>query len=115
MKRALLIFALCTGALAAPFTNQTQIALEWDLVAEQMTNGTVYLLFGTTNLSTPTTNWPSVGTVSGTNRLYFTVTPGAYFYTARASNFWGVSDFSSAAWTPAPPRDDVTLRVRKGP
>ena len=79
------------------------------------TNGVpdIYVLYQTTNLFQPLTNWAPILTIPGTNTTcQLTLIPGAYCFTMTASNFWGESPFSNLAGTPAPIGAGSGLRVR---
>ncbi|SRR5258705_9814621 len=87
-----------------------RVTLEFDYPASEIP-GTTFKAYLSTNLLSP---WTHIATVVGTNRIPLTVTPGVNFFVCTASNFWGESDFSTVASTPALPRSDVHLTIRRG-
>ena len=113
--RWLLTKAVCLGALLlicgtilAGTVNPPNVLFLWNYSGP--TSNTVFRVYGTTNLSQPSTNWPLVvawstwGTNSTgqlTNSIF--VTPAAYFFAMTASNgFWAETPQSVAVSTPPP-------------
>ena len=105
-----LCLMLCAlPARAAAPTNTVPIVLAWD---NPTNSSLVYRIYFTTNVATPTNQWPLLATVTnpvvlnGGASLAWTnyLVPGTYFFTMTSSNLWGTSFFSAAASSPpAPP------------
>ena len=114
MKRilALLMFAAAAMAQSAPNGN---ITLSW---TDQNPPGAVqsFQIYSTTNAALPIASWPLLksvpGNVTSTN---LTVAPGVNFFAAKASNFWGQTDFSVAVSTPIVLSGQSSLSVAKAP
>jgi hypothetical protein len=94
----------------------TTILFSWDDPGKQYTN-TAINIFWTTNLTTPTNQWPKLVTVYtptnvGPGRLgfYTNLTPNNYFFTAAWTNvFWHTQDFfSPGVATPLNPTNPVS-------
>ncbi len=115
MKKTMLLvtnLALIIFSATAAQPNPPNVQFQWQYFGP-LTNGPVFRVYGTTNLSQSITNWPVVATwtnwstiTSGTNTflansLY--LAPSAYFFTMTASNsFWGEAPFSIPVATPPP-------------
>jgi hypothetical protein len=87
---------LCFSSLAAT------VLLEWEpSPSDQAVE--CYKVYQATNVDGP---FCHVGTVPApaTNWIGIDLTPGVYFWYVTASNFWGESEASNKANTPAPPR-----------
>lgn len=117
-----LLLMLGLAARAAAPTNTVPIALVWDDPGPTQT-GLVYRVYWTTNITTPTNQWPLLALVtnpvsinSGKQLAYTnSFVPGVYFFTMTASNIWGAgSFFSSAAATPPPPPQLFNLGLLPG-
>ena len=122
LPRLALVLALAAGVhtlgriLAANSipTGPTSITLAWNYPANQLSTGLVFRVYSSLDITTPLQNWTVLTNVVGTN-LFVTlsVQPGARYFSLTASNLWGESDFSNVASTPAVPRSDVDLSVRR--
>lgn len=115
MKPLILLLAMASAAMGQMRTN---VSLGIDYPPAELTNVTFYY-YGTTNLALPVGTWPVVAVSGGrTNAPTSTIVemplaPGQYFFSVRASNYWGLNtNFSNVAATPAPPRSDILLQVR---
>lgn len=115
MRLLFILFASATLCWADPL--RTNVTLYWSVPVKDRTNAT-FIIRGTTNATAPLATWPVVATVPGvTNQptatnVTITVEPLEFYYTCQHSNFWGVSDPSNVASTPAPPRSDISLGIR---
>lgn len=114
---------LCLILCALPLKAAGQtvsIALIWDNPGPSYT-GLVYRVYYTTNIASPTNQWPLLATIpnpsliNGGAQLAWTnaMTPGAYFFTMTSSNLWGTSFFSQAAATPPAPPLLNNLNIQK--
>lgn len=75
----------------------------------------VFRLYSSTNLLVPLTNWTALTNVPGTNfSCAVPVQPGQRFFYLTASNFWGESDPSAVASTPAVPAAGTNLSISRG-
>lgn len=121
-----------TSALLAAVTNTpTQVSLVWNYPVAALSTDTVFVFYATNNLAAPLASWPYFTNVWATNytdanlnptnldgtngvfRLPFLTLPGQGFYTGKATNLWGESDFSTVASTPPVPRSDANLRLTR--
>jgi hypothetical protein len=111
MKKIItLLFAIV--ALAAQ-TGLEPVTLAWDYPAAEL-KGTAFNIYHSQDPALPLNQWQKVASVQETNLCRLSIVPGAHFFTATASNFWGESQFSNIASTPAVPRSDGNLRIRRG-
>ncbi len=105
--------AVCVLIHAAIPSPQT-ITFMWDYQATNLTSDMVFKLYTASNPSQPMP-WVVIKTIPSPNlSTTLTVVPGQAFYYLTASNFWGESDPSNVAATPALPVSGV-LTIRKGP
>lgn len=101
---------LIVGLAQAAF--REYVTLVWDYPTAALSTNLQFLIYGSTNLDTPTTEWQLLTNTIGTNRsVSVRVQPGQWYFVATASNYWGVSRPSNVASTPAPPLDDVKLWI----
>lgn len=116
MKRhlAILLTALALQAQPPlpPAGSPTTLTFEWDYATNDLPVMS-FLLYASPDVARPLTNWAHVITVTATNRATVPALVERRFFAIRASNIWGVSDFSNVAWTPALPGHNVNLNVRK--
>jgi hypothetical protein len=110
MKKFLFLLFVGTLLLTAAPPGPSTVTLAWTYPSNELSGITFYLQ-SSPNQGTPTTNWPVIASVTGTNRIQITVMPGQAFYTVYASNFWGASSNSNIANTPPWPRNDEVLTV----
>jgi hypothetical protein len=106
-----LLFAAFFGIGATP-TNTVPIVLVWDNPGPQFAfpSTITYRVYWTTNIATPTNQWPLLATVtnpvsinSGTQLAWTNaMVPGVYFFTMTSSNLWGTTPFCAAAMSPPP-------------
>lgn len=113
--RCLLPLLLLVFASNAQETNTTKITLAWDIPKEALGSNASVQVYSSTNIAAPLKTWAIITNVPATtNVLQIQVNPGRAFYAATFSNFWGVSDFSNVAGTPAPVRgDEISLGVSR--
>lgn len=110
---------LCLGCFTAhaDFTNAINRQLEFIYPTNDLTPQTVVYLFTNSNVALPVTSWPlfvtitNLNVVTGTNALPVTVSLPRTFFIARASNEWGLGDFSEVLRS-APPKEDIKLKLR---
>lgn len=117
MKKVLTIlaFSLAVGAFAAIVTPRS-LTLAWDYPEyDDATNKLTFKVYASDTLNPP--NWQVAGTVEyPTKQITLqNVTPGKRFYYVTASNFWGESDPSNVAQTPAMPLSVNTLKLKLEP
>lgn len=105
--KTLLILLLSVASLRAvvpigPATNSVMVYFYWD--AQPAASNVDWRIYYTTNVATPTNQWPLFTLVTNAvtigSRVYSTnsIVPGTYFFTVTASNFWsGETPFSVAA------------------
>lgn len=87
------------------------VTLEWDCGTTSA--DTRFYLFHSLTLKEPLTNWVCLTNVAGTDRSLKTdVIRGQNFFYLCASNWWGMSDPSNVAETPAVPVT-ASLRIRR--
>jgi hypothetical protein len=111
-KKALLVGLL---ALALPIvaSDPQWITLAWDLPAD-LDASTVTKIYTSDTLATPPASWSVLTNVAWPqSTVSFMVLPARHYYVATCSNFWGESDFSNVASTPAEPRGG-SLWIRRG-
>jgi hypothetical protein len=111
---------LCLVALLIPMKGLSadaltgDITLIWDYPAAEMETNLTFLVFHSTSITVPLTNWLVLTNVVGTNlSVKLTVIPGKNFFVMKATNFWAASDFSDVASTPALPRSDMKIKVTR--
>lgn len=108
------------------------IVLAFDYPTNAMDTNLVFFIHGTAQVNSSLTNWPVEATLYATNywtngwnlpvretNFTFTVNvnaaPGAHFYYATASNFWGESsDFSNVLAIPPLPVSTSGLNAKRG-
>lgn len=108
MKTLIALLLSCAALLGQQIDGR--VTLEFDYPTNEIA-GMTFKAYHTTSLQS---SWQHVATVESTNRFQLTVVPGENFFVCTASNFWGESSFSNVASTPALPRSDVILRIRRG-
>lgn len=90
-----------------------RVTLAWDYPTNELSTDLWFNIYETTNLAAPLTNWNCLTNVLGTNlTASVIVQPGAHFFVATASNFWGESLTSNVASTPILPKpagDSLTI------
>lgn len=101
--------AVLHGAIISP----QNITLHWTYPPSEVTPDLSFRLYTASVLGGP---WTVLKTIPGTNtQTTISVIPAKAFYYLTASNFWGESDPSTVAGTPAPPVSGGTLSITKGP
>jgi len=91
-----------------------RVNLVWDYPTNELSPDLVFRLFHSTNITVPMTNWVVLTNVPGTSTsVSVVITPGIHFFVMTASNFWGESDFSNVASTPALPRSATSPRITR--
>jgi hypothetical protein len=106
------LFIPCVCLLAALPTPQER-TLSWTYPSNELSTGTTFQVFMGTNLAVPITNWTVITNMVGTSTaMKIMLVPGNYFFAVRATNLWGVENFSEVAEAPYPPRDLIPLRLR---
>lgn len=125
MKKYVVASALCLGAaialLAGGIPNPQTVTLIWNTPTDQPWQNLTYRLYGTTNLTLPSAQWPLLQVItnptpsaSGTNLAYsISIQPGAWYFTMTASNMWGESPFCVPAATPPVPSILNNLQITK--
>lgn len=95
-----LITSFAVGT-APPLKNS--VSLSWDYDTNNAPD--VFKLYTSTDITTPTTNWTLVATVSGNihNATISNIPAQQAFYYVTASNWWGESNPSNIAGTPQIP------------
>lgn len=107
MKKLFLFLPICL--LATALGSSLRKTVDFVIFYEE-TGGApdLFVLYHSTDLTVPLTNWPVYTTIPGTNRLFtITIEPGVHFFTMTASNFWGQSDFFPTVSLPGVPRNGV--------
>ena len=132
LKRLLLLPLLMLGLLIglAAQSPSGNVVLAFDYPVSDLDTNLVFKLYGTTNVALPLTNWLVMASAAatsavstnliGTNlvatfNIPVTITPGRFFFVCTASNFWQESVPSNVASTPALPRSDSKLTIKRGP
>ena len=116
MKKSvnLTILLLCAIAGLALGAVPTLITLAWDYTVSDITPDMIFKIYHSTDVAA--TNWPLMTNVSPPAlSVQLTILPGAHFFYATASNFWGESDPSNIAKTPGTARNPTNLTIRRGP
>ncbi len=110
---ALLRFA-ATPAVAGLGTNEP-VTLCWEYPAAEQTPDLHFRVYHSTNPDLPLYKWTPLTNTAGTNcSITVPVERGRHFFYITASNWWGESDPSNIASTPAPPRSVfVSIRAHK--
>lgn len=117
MKHSLLLSAVLLAPLPQPSAGapaSDTVTLAWDYPSAELTTNLTFKLYHSTNPALPLTQWTPFTNIAGTNlsvALFLDV--GVHFFFLTASNWWGESDPSNVASTPAPPRSGV-LAIRRG-
>lgn len=107
------LFLLLTVIHSAPPINGIgTVNLVADYPTNDITPDMVFKWYLSRDITTPMSNWVVVATTTNP-AIRLPVTAGVNFFAITASNFWGESDFSNVASTPALPRSDVTLKVSR--
>lgn len=101
---------VCLCSMVAAPALKTKVVFSWDYPTAELTN-TTFLVWHSTDIAIPLTNWTLVASVPGSNSVTLQTVPGAHFYVCQASNLWGVSDFSNVVSTPPAPHNDVNFRI----
>lgn len=115
MKKLLLFLLVAWATDGADLNTNGIIRLEWDYPQDELSTNMTFVLYSTTNITTPFGLWTVVTNVSGTQtNATVRVTPGKLFLTLTASNLWGESDPSNVVPLPAMPRSDGKLTVKRG-
>ena len=115
MKKLVLWFffrALCLAPCLHAATNEV-VTLAWDYPSAEVTNIAAFKVYQSEDVSRPLREWPLLTNVSGALQVSFLLEPGRHFFFVTASNFWGESDPSNVASTPALPRSGV-VSIRRG-
>ncbi len=100
-------------ALAGLGTNEP-VTLSWDYPAAERTPDLQFRLYHSTNSDLPLYKWTALTNTAGTNcSITLSLQPGRHFFYVTAVNWWGESDPSNIASTPAPPRS-VFVSIRRG-
>ena len=110
-----LLFPLTLLALGPAFTPSGRINLSWSYPTNEFDTNLVFRVYSSTNATDFLTNWSVLTNVVGTNlSATVTIAPGARFFFMTASNFWGESNPSEVASTPALPRSDSRIGITRG-
>lgn len=89
------------------------VRLIWTYPADEVTPELGFVIFSSTNIAIPLTNWLVLTNAPGTSRsLVITAVPGKNYFAMKATNALGESDFSEVA-IGILPRSDVNLQVTK--
>lgn len=111
------------------------VSLSWTYPTNKITCGLGFNIYDATDITTPWEQWPIAASVAATNFAPYQATfdgtnwvatnltvrldiqPGAYFFVATASNFWGETSITSnvVSTPPAPLAINDSLRIRKVP
>lgn len=103
---------LPAAVFAAPGNIRTNAVLVWSYPTNELSTNLTFIIYSSTNLSTPLTNWPVLKVVAGTNlQTSFPISQQQRWFVMTSSNWWGASDFSEVAATPPLPRSDVKLEL----
>lgn len=120
---AVIFFLLFALLARAEFTNGTPRIHEFVYPTNDITPQTVVFIYTNSNPALALTNslgqtlWPlwravtNLDTVTGTNNTPVLLSLPQLNFVARASNEWGLGDFSIVLRS-KPPREDVSQRVR---
>jgi hypothetical protein len=113
MKTLCLVITLAAQLSFAETNAPTRnIVLVWDYPLNELSTNLSFYVFHSTNSADPLPTWTVLTNFPGTNlQIQFPIQPGINYFTMRASNLWGNSDFSEVAATPPLPRSDVKLKI----
>ena len=112
---------LLCAALLAPVTplladtpGSDTVTLVWDYPSAELNTNLTFKLYHSINPTLPLAQWTPFTNIAGTNlSVALSIDVGVHFFFLTASNWWGESDPSNVASTPAPPRSGV-LMIRRG-
>jgi len=94
------------------------VKISWDYDPNELSTNLFFILYETTNITTPLTNWTVLTNMVGTNTYgQFDVVPGEHYFVAQASNFWGETSITSAPGhtPPLPYPINNSLKIEKAP
>jgi len=102
---------LVLGMALARAVQPVVVVFLWNVPTDpSWTTTYAFRIYGTTNLTAASNNWPLVAVVTnpvvvsnGTQLAFpMSLIPAQYFFEMTASNWWGESPFSQPTLTPAP-------------
>lgn len=112
-RLAMWLLAVVAATAAGMETNQV-VTLEWDYPEAEVCSNMVFRVYSSTRVDLPLREWPVLTNVPAPAlSVSITMEPCQRFFYVTASNWWGESDPSNVASTPAPPRSGV-LSIRRG-
>ena len=112
-NKILFVLLLVVCFVGILYGQSSTVTLGWSYPSLQATDPTLgFYVWETTNLATPFSNWTQFSFTWASNYLSSangfnqyqqrtSVNPGAYFFVATSSNFWGQSVTSSVVSTPS--------------
>lgn len=114
MKKYILSALIALCSLTSFSAIDGVITLAWDYPAAEISSVTFTIYKADSIPVVGPPNWQPFASVVGRTSLTTTVVPGPNFFICTAKNFWGEGDPSNVASTPALPRSDINLGIRKG-
>ena len=109
-----LLLSICS--LSAATLPSGSVTLAWDYPTNELSTNLTFIVYSTTNIITPLTNWARLTNVIGTNlQSTVTIQPGQRYFVVTASNFWMESEFSNVVYTPPLPAVGSNLNIRRNP
>lgn len=106
--KILIAFAL----LALPLSAQLKSNLNFTVTYPVSATGVTFYVYGSTNVAVPVDQWPMLYTATTTNFIRPCQLGPTWFFSAKASNEIGLSDFSMVAPVQAGPRSDSSLSAK---
>ena len=112
----LLLLVLLTIVLPSPTrAADATITLAWDYPTNELSMTLTFKLYHSETLTLPAAQWTVLTNIPGTSlQVTVPVTISQHYFYLTASNWWGESDPSNVASTPAPPRSG-RLTIHRGP
>jgi hypothetical protein len=115
MKKLILFLLTAWSTAGADLNTNGIIRLAWDYPPDELGTNLMFILYSTTNITTPFGLWTVLTNIPGTQtKTTVRVSPGKLFLTLTASNIWGESDPCNTVPLPALPRNDSKITVLRG-
>jgi len=114
----LLAAAPVFGQMVETFTNVQPGLVAFDYPTNDATPSTAMYLYSSTNITVPLSNWQTVAVITNLNQQGSSNAfvcprhPPYEYFACRASNEYGLSEFSTVARS-VRPRTDVQLRIAR--
>ena len=114
MKKFLLVsFCLvCLCLITKAQTNAVDVKLSWSYPTNELI-GTSFKLYNSTDVTIPLANWVVFTNVLEKTNVIVKLVPNKYFFSIRASNFWGDGPFSTVLVTLSAPQTNLGLSITR--